>query len=275
MLTAVLLGTVVVLSASTPSAVAAQAASPVGGPDKVRWQPIFAEDFSDPRASALLSNGRWHSGWWGDGIVTWPVNSAETALYDRRLISSNGGVATFAAGGVAAGITSGGVTKRNAGSIITTDPAQGAEPGFTMGYGYVEARLQQPAGTASQALWPAFWLNAPEWPQGMEIDVLEGDGTDTGNSFNVHVGPAGTDVTNLNAIERSVTVHGATTGMHTYAADIRTDGVTFYYDGEPVYAYAGPVPDAQRYLVIGLSTSGTLTTTEQLRVDYVRAWRRA
>ena len=70
------------------------------------------------------------------------------------------------------------------------------------------------------------------------------------------------------------TVAGATTGMHTYAADIRPDGVTFYYDGVAVGGYDGAVPDAERYLMVGITSSGTVQAPRTLLVDHVRAWTR-
>ncbi|MGY1696280.1 MULTISPECIES: glycoside hydrolase family 16 protein [unclassified Geodermatophilus] len=222
----------------------------------------------------MLAEKRWHFGWYGDGYLTHPVNSSETALYDRSLLAVHDGVARFSVRPNTEGRTDSGRTEPQLGAVINTDPGQ-AHVGFSIGYGFVEARLQQPAGSAAEALWPGFWLNGYDWPANMEIDVVEGDGTDSGCSFNIHYGPVGTDVTNLNGIDRTRTVPGATSGMHVYGADIRPHGVTFYYDGRPVYTYSGPVPDAERYLVIGLSTGGTVTQERTMLVDWVRAWRRS
>src|SRR3954451_5792053 len=89
LLTAVLLGTVVALSpgmAWTQAAQAAQGPAPSGGPAQARWLLTFAEEFNQPTVGDLLRNGRWRSGWWGNVILTWPFNRAETALYDRRLL---------------------------------------------------------------------------------------------------------------------------------------------------------------------------------------------
>jgi beta-glucanase (GH16 family) len=143
-----------------------------------------------------------------------------------------------------------------------------------MSYGYAEARMQLPAGNAEEDVWPSFWLTGHTWPDDMEIDVIEGDGTDEGCKFNIHYGSDGVDSTTLDDDVRQSTVPGATTGMHTYAADIRPDGVTFYYDGVAVYSYDGDVPDKSRYLMVGLSTAGTMSSTKSLDVDYVRAWTR-
>jgi beta-glucanase (GH16 family) len=109
----------------------------------------------------------------------------------------------------------------------------------------------------------------------MEIDVIEGDGTDEGCKFNIHYGDDEETVNLNDDPRRRQTVEGATTGMHTYAADIRPDGVTFYYDGIAVGGYDGEVPDVPRYLIVGVTTSGTMDSTRSLLVDHVRAWTRA
>ncbi len=253
---------------------ASRSRTPVGGPTGVTWRPVFAEEF-EHSADTVFSRGSWRFGWYGDGVVTDAVNRKETAGYARSLFTVEEDRGVFRVGPNHDSLSTGDGQPPNLGSILTTDPAQGARPGFTLGYGYVEARLQQPSGTDHEAVWPGFWLNGPDWPSSMEIDVIEGDGTDEGNTCNIHLGPAGSDVTNMNGTDRSTTVAGATAGMHTYAADIRPDGVTFYYDGVPVHSHAGPVPDARRYLVIGVSTSGHMSTTKSMLVDYVRAWVRS
>lgn len=256
-----------------PASAAGAEPRPVGASTKARWALVFSEEFKQPSADALLAQGRWHFGWFGDGILTRPVNSAETASYDRELLSVNGGVGRFTVQRNVTGKTNAGVPEPNLAAIINTDPVQ-TSSGFTIGYGYVEARMQQPAGDRTEALWPAFWVNGADWPTRMEIDVLEGDGTDQGNTFNLHHGPSGVDALNLNGIDRRRTVNGATSGMHTYGADIRPDGIAYYYDGKVVYRFSGSVPSAERYVVIGSSTAGTVAGPKQLVVDYVRAWRR-
>jgi hypothetical protein len=246
---------------------------PVGGPGGVSWQLQMDEDF-DGDTRSVLDSGRWHPGWFGNGTLTGPVNSDETALFSRDNFSVADGVARFE-------VTpnsdhrklADGTTAPNLGAALNSDESQ-AERGFMMSYGYVEARMQLPAGTPTDAVWPGFWLNGHTWPDDMEIDIVEGNGTDQGCKFNIHYGHDNQDTNNLNDSERHRTVPGATTGMHTYAADVRPDGVTFYYDGVAVFTYHGAVPDAQRYVMVGVSTSGQVDSSHSLEVDYVRAWTR-
>jgi hypothetical protein len=247
---------------------------PVGGPTGVSWKLQFDEGFADDKA-AVLNSGIWHSGWFGDGELTGTVNSLETALFSRDNLSVADGIARFEVTpntrhqGLA-----GGTSEPNLGAALNTDEAQ-ASRGFMMTYGYVEARMQLPAAPVNEKVWPSFWLNGETWPRDMEIDVVEGDGTDQGNKFNIHYGTGHTDTTNLNNEDRLRTVPGATTGMHTYGAEIRPDGVTFYYDGLAVYSFQGKVPNVPRYLMVGVSSSAKVSSPKALLVDYVRAWTRA
>jgi Glycosyl hydrolases family 16 len=247
---------------------------PAAGPAGVHWQLQFDENFSGDTA-AVLGSDSWHSGWFGNGQLTAPVNSQEKSLLTRANLSVAGGMATLDVTPNSAGHElPGGRTEPNLGAALNTDDEQAAD-GFMMGYGYAEARMQLPAGAPGERVWPSFWLTGHTWPDDMEIDVVEGDGTDQGCKFNIHHGSHGRDTTNLNSIVRKRTVPGATTGMHTYGADIRPDGVTFYYDGTAVYSYKGHVPDKQRYLMVGISAAGPVTTKHSLVVDYVRAWTRS
>jgi beta-glucanase (GH16 family) len=247
------------------------AVQPVGGPAGVHWNLEMDEDFSGDTAS-VLGSGTWHAGWFGNGQLTRAVNDNENALYATSNLSVADGVARLdVTPNTARRRLSDGKSEPNLGAALNSDDKQAAD-GFSIGYGYVEARMQLPAGDGDQ-VWPSFWLTGQTWPDDMEIDVLEGDGTDQGCKFNIHYGH-GQDTTNLASINRARTVPGATTGMHTYAADIRPDGVTFYYDGTAVYAYKGHVPDEQRFLMVGVSSSGPVTSTRSLLVDHIRAWTR-
>jgi beta-glucanase (GH16 family) len=248
------------------------AAMPVGGPSEAEWQLEFSEDFTGDKET-LLESGVWHSGWFGDGELTEPVNSRETALMSTANLSVADGRARFdITPNVDGQELADGTTYPNLGAAINTDESQ-ASSGFMLTYGYVEARMQLPAGSPAEDVWPSFWLNGHRNPEDMEIDVVEGDGTDQGNKFNIHYG-TGEETINLNRVDRDVTVKGATTGMHTYAADVRPDGITFYYDGEAVHTYEGEVPDVPRYLMVGVSSAGTMSSTSFLIVDHVRAWTR-
>jgi hypothetical protein len=245
--------------------------NPVGGPSGATWHLAFDENFSTD-LNSLLTSGIWHAGWFGDGLLTDGVNSEEKALLTRDNLSVAGGVARLdVTPNVRHLALDNGTTEPNLGAGLNTDEAQ-ASRGFMMTYGYAEARLQLPAAPPAEGVWPSFWLTGEKWPDDMEIDVVEGDGTDRGNAFNIHYGSNNNDTTNLNDVGRLRTVPGATTGWHTYGVEIRPNGVTFYYDGVAVYAFHGKVPPARRYLMVGVSSSAHVTGRKSLLVDYVRAW---
>ena len=61
--------------------------------------------------------------------------------------------------------TCGGVTRSLASGIVNSDST------FRFTYGYAEARIWMPAGSA---LWPAWWTDGQNWPSDGEIDVVEG-----------------------------------------------------------------------------------------------------
>jgi hypothetical protein len=268
------LGVCLVLVIALVTSLRGEQPMPVGGPTGVSWDLEFGEDFAGDTAD-LLDSDAWHTGWFGDGVLTEPVNTLEAALMSRANLSVSGGRARLDVRPNADGEElDDGTTEPNLGSALNTDPEQAAD-GFRIGYGYVEARMQLPAGSSDEEVWPAFWLNGEKNPDDMEIDVVEGEGTDASCKFNIHYGEDGEDTVNLDdSPHRRQIVDGATTGMHTYAADIRPDGITFYYDGRAVGGYDGEVPDRPRYLMLTSTASGTMDSARSLEVDYVRAWTR-
>jgi Glycosyl hydrolases family 16 len=268
LLLAILLVIVLVVRASDSGGPEVQ---PTGGPPGVHWSLQLDENF-DGSTATVLGSGTWHPGWFGNGRLTAAVNSRETSLYSADNLAVANGIATFTVSPNAPRLKlANGRGAANLGAAINTDDHQAAD-GFTMRYGYVEARMQLPAADPAEQVWPSFWVTGHKWPDDMEIDVVEGDGADQGK-YNIHYG-RGRDTTNLNQGDRVRAVPGATTGMHTYGADIRPDGVTFYYDGAAVYEYRGPVPDAERFVMVGVSSSASVSSPHALLVDHVRAWSR-
>jgi beta-glucanase (GH16 family) len=156
------------------------------------------------------------------------------------------------------------------------------KPGFTMGLGYVEARLKLPPG---KALWSAFWMlpvttdaaGIQHYESRPEIDGLEVLG-DSGNfwRFNVHFNP---DINWNDPYDGPDT----TAGWHTIGVWRKADSIEWYADGQHVRTYDGPgipSPDVRLYLILNLVVGGDYPGTPdastplpaEMLVDYVRAW---
>lgn len=134
--------------------------------------------------------------------------------------------------------------------------------------------MKQPSG---DSLWPGWWIN--NYPStdglGLEIDIMEGNGLNTG-AFNIHHYPCPTvGPCDLNHTQREIPVRAATTSFHVYAVEVRTDRVIFFYDGKKVGEYVGTVLPRPRYLILGVGTQSThVNSRRTLDVDYVRVWKR-
>lgn len=222
------------------------------------WHMTFDDEFN----GTAINTQKWTTGWFGSG-VTDSVNTLETSCYDSKNITVKGGIASFTTIGTSS-VCHNGKAMPNTSALVASNGK------FEQGYGFYEARLKQPAG---DALWPGWWLTGYTWPNDMEIDILEGSGDNSGG-FNVHYSCA-TGECNMNRTKRVVPVAGATSGFHTYGAYVTPTGVKFYYDGKLVGEYKGSVPNKQRYLILGTSTSGgKVTSPKTMQVDYVRVWTR-
>ncbi len=146
---------------------------------------------------------------------------------------------------------------------------------FAQQYGYFEARLWPPAGTG---FWPFWWLRAVDnqWPPSIEPFNMSIDQPHYTAQFYTVAGDhygAGIDAEAL------------TDGYHTLGVEWTESELTFYFDGvqggqlstgvanltEPLYPILnlsintgeyGPVPD------------DTTPSSAELRIDWLRVWRR-
>ncbi len=159
-------------------------------------------------------------------------------------------------------------------------------------YGYIEARIQMPAG---QGLWPAFWMLGTNigdpgvgWPDCGEIDIMESKGSKPGwNASSLH-GPGysgGTPLTGAFNLPADREFHQA---YHTFGLLWKPDFIQFSVDGQPfetrtpadvpgkTWAYNHPF-----FLLLNVAVGGNFTgspdaTTQfpqKMLVDYVRVYR--
>lgn len=134
-----------------------------------RYKKVFADDFNDLSVSKSNNErARWsaHTPWngdFGDARFIDPIDIyADPEKNDPFFVKN--GILTIRARKHENG-------KWTSGLLSSADPTTA---GFSMMYGYFEARMKLPPGPG---VWPAFWLNANN-PKGdttpsVEIDVIE------------------------------------------------------------------------------------------------------
>ncbi|WVO17838.1 hypothetical protein L204_105536 [Cryptococcus depauperatus] len=66
--------------------------------------------------------------------------------------------------------------------------------------------LHMPTGCGT---WPAWWQNGPNWPEGGEIDILEGVNEFTQNQVSLHTGPGCTIPVNSNDNQKAILTTGS------------------------------------------------------------------
>jgi beta-glucanase (GH16 family) len=265
--------------------VSAGAASPVG-PTSQAWTQVFDDEFS----GSSLDQSRWYPNRWFAASCAKGATSNELQYYTGR--SSNVSVAAgslhltarreaYYCGEASwsgnSAYTSGWV--QTGGSRASDGSTR--QPGFTMGLGYVEARIKLPRG---KGLWPAVWMlqtyrdgaGRQQYPTRPEIDNLEvlGDSTKTWR-FNVHL-PGADQGSNYAGPDTS-------TGWHTIGVWRRADRIDWFVDGKPTWSYSGPsvpAPDIRMYVVLNLAVGGDWPGAPdaatgfpaEMLVDYLRAW---
>jgi hypothetical protein len=155
------------------------------------------------------------------------------------------------------------------GAFISSNPRDGAGVGYLFPVGaYAEARVRFPGDGRAIYNWPAWWISGPNWPNAGEHDIAEGLGTLTVNYHS----PSGAH--NQGSIPGTWSNE-----FHTYGVHRKASSADVYWDGVLVESY--PTDDngaAQSLLVnVGSHSSGgnVFGSAGQLRVDYVRVWRRA
>jgi beta-glucanase (GH16 family) len=210
---------------------------------------IFDDEFSGRR----LDRRKWQPNWLAPGTnaITGPASTDEHNCYDPANVAEGHGVLTLSVVARPCRVRGRWYPYRSA--IVESNHR------FNFRYGYMEARMWLPAGTG---IWPGFWADGEHWPYDGEIDVMEGDGTDS-SSFHYRYG---------GIYGGSATVPGATAGWHVYAASWNASRIKWFYDGRLV-GRTRTMRDAPMYLIINLGTrSYPAAVPNQLRVDWVRVW---
>jgi beta-glucanase (GH16 family) len=165
-----------------------------------------------------------------------------------------------------------------------------------MEYGEITARIDIPGGNNSDAIWPAFWLLGDDissvgWPASGEIDVMENKGSDPTQIFSTIHGPMsnGQDYNYGSGVGAAYTLSGNQdfySGYHVFAVNWGPNSITFSVDGHafetltPSSLPSGSswVFNGQPFYIIldvcegGQFAPGTITSTQTMDIDYVRAY---
>ncbi len=244
---------VVAAPSGDPSSASASSPVPSGGPGGA-WSPIFLDDFS----GSSLDLSVWQPNWFGssDTEVTRPPSTSSDSCADPARVTVAGGELRLRVQRRRC------IGHRYGGAAVSSNPAGGGNFEFT--YGYIEFRAILPA---ENGIWTALWTNGQNWPGDGEIDVMESGLPSASTQAWYYHRSSGVTGDGL-------TIPGASTRWHTYAAYWEPGRIRWYFDGNLVGTETSGVADVPHYVALTATDwrpanpSGPATT----RVDYVRVW---
>lgn len=232
-------------------------------------EPAFVEDFNDMSiGSRQIGSHRWiaHTPWngdFGEAIFTdpgpgFPFVVREGALLITAKKDREG--------------------QWRSGLIASAD---GDRQGFSLQYGYFEARAKLPSGPG---VWPAFWLGSSEpagWTEpSIEIDILEyyGHAPDAFQSaMHIwHKNPVRSDAITK---ETKVQAGSLTEEFHTYGAKVDPAYITYYFDRQPIWQIATPPTHKSPLLLmanLALGSGFAIDKTPDpsvMVIDYIHAYK--
>ena len=210
------------------------------------WKLDWADEFNDNSLDGWRTNI-----WWG----------SNAGIGDERTspanVSVSGGTLNLTATKSGSSYTSG---------LVTTDDLHEFQ------YGYVEARIDLPAGVG---FWPAFWMLPGNHDDGLgEIDIMEWVGHEPDwFHANYHVDGDGDDT------ESDRVGFDLSEGYHTYAVNWQKDEITWYIDGNEFHRSKN-YTQTPMYVILNLAVGGDWAGSPNdstqfpstMKVDYVRVW---
>jgi len=255
--------------------VAPDAAAAMSGVDTSELELIFSDEFN----GTFLDNAKWNTAQtWGPDLV---IND-EQQYYVDPLSNADAEFNPFSFDGESL-IISAIETPENLRGAANNQPYLSGvlttAGKFDMTFGYVEARMDFPAGTG---LWPAFWMLSSDFESlKPQLFIAEGDGgkpDSVFHNYNYHDADG-----NLRSPGQwQVTHPDFAEGFHTLGVSWKPEELLFFVDGEPRYRIIGEnVSQQAMYLIANLAVGGIWTgapdgTTRfpaELKIDYIRAYR--
>ena len=253
-----------VLALALAAAFPSVAAAGVVDDFKATHTQTFTQEFG---SGTEPSSTYWHQNWFGTASeVTRPVNGAETGAYDPLNAFLSAGQLKLSS--TANPITINGITYPYRTGFIASYGLRYFSPPF-----YVESRINvKPAANGTIANWPAWWINGDTWPDGCEVDVMEGlSGAAT---WHLHCGNDGAGNPTLNA---GGTVPGNWTGWHNFGVLYEVGRVRIFWDTNTMVADVSDarIVDAPHYLLLGNGIGGLggpITVPNTLVAEWIRGW---
>ncbi len=248
------------------------------------WELAWSDEFDQPNGSApdaakwVLDLGG--GGWGNNELQTYTSRRVNSRIENGRLVIEARRERFTGTDGLARDFTS--ARLKTLGKHAVT-------------YGRIEACIQVPKG---QGLWPAFWtlgVNLPSvgWPTCGEIDILENIGREPDLAHGTLHGPG---YSGDRAIGETWKL-GKGTGksladdFHVFAIEWEATRLRWFVDGQHYFTLtpanlppgAKWVFDKPQFLLLNLAVGGnwpgspdaTTQFPQQMKVDYVRVYRRA
>lgn len=237
------------------------------------WSLTFSDEFDGSLLGEAWNTCHW---WQVDGGCTIASNDEEQ-WYRREAVEVRGGALVLSASADPQVATDGAELPFRSGMVTSGfEDTDDQAAGFSLTYGYIEARLQLPSGAGT---WPAVWMLSADKTSLPEIDLFEWYGSRPGlMTAHVHQRIAGER--SKARIEAAVTP--TDDGWHTVGVLWEPSRVQFSFDGQVIGDVTDTelVPDTPMYLVVNLALGGPAgevdasALPQQLRIDYVRVWQR-
>lgn len=203
--------------------------------------------FQDEFDGTALNTDKWAPDWFGGGVMNdVATNRNNVSVSDGKLVLT--------------------LSSSSQGALVSTNPNGGAKTGFqfTTGY-YAEASVYFPGDGTQIHNWPAWWTDGQNWPRDGEIDIAEGLGPLTSNYH------SNSGANNSNAVAGVWS-----NNFHTYGVDRQPGKNSIYWDGKLIRTYNTDDNGSPHYFILNVGKSGQniLGAGSQMKVDYVRAWRK-
>jgi len=260
---------------------ASDGTTPSPSPQPPSWTLTWSDDFDGANGSTP-DQSRWvydlgGGGWGNQELQTYTNRGDNAVLRDGALVITARAERFTGSDGIARDYTSA--------RLKTKDR-------FAQTYGKFEARIQLPRG---QGIWPAFWMlgadiDAVSWPQCGEIDIMENIGREPTTIHGTLHGPGYSGGGGLGTGAPSPDGKPFADAFHVFAVEWEPGEVRWYLDGRQYFSRKpSDLPTGTRwvfdhdfFVLLNVAVGGrwpgspdaTTTFPQEMKVDYVRAYRR-